>query len=138
MKTLTEFAESSRHPEITRAVVRQLGGWNEDTTSSMEDICRHGVGGGFGGFIYYTDTCKFYRKHKQHILSLTEEMATELGEDMLTMIAHFGCLKDMDLTPSDIGEALWSSKGECVDQIQNALAWFAAEEVANAYDNFTS
>lgn len=122
------IADSNIPARLVRAVVRQLGG-----TDSMGDIARHGIDGGYGGFIYYSDTCAFYKRNRAEILKLAEDLADNMGGDMLTMISNFGCLKDAKLKPTEIMDGL-NGRGEMADQIQNAMAWLAAEEVARAFD----
>ena len=112
---------------MTRAILRHLD------REQLEDVARHGADAGWSGFTYYTDTCAFYKAHKGDILKLAQDMASELGEDMLDMISHFRCLSNNnkpDYTPSEIAEALYSGRGECADLIRNAMAWFALEETA--------
>ena len=121
---------------LINAVIRRVG------MDSVQDINNHGVDGGFGGFIYYTDTVKFYNRYKKQILQMAEEMAADLGEgDMLSMIQNFNCLssgrypdRKPDYTQTEIAQALFSGKGECVDQIKNAMAWYAAEEVCRMFE----
>lgn len=137
MKTKAQvIAERPEYKTLINAVVSGLGG-----VESIEDVNAHGIDGGFGKFIYYRDTMAFYRRHKADILKLAQEMAESLGEDMLTMIGNFNCLsrgkypnRKPTWTPSEIGESLWSGRGEGVDQIQNAMAWFAAEEVCRMFE----
>ena len=56
---------------IKNAVIEQLGysvealentdhEEHDDLTATLKDISRHGIDGGFHGFIYYTETAKFY------------------------------------------------------------------------------
>ncbi len=139
MKTLTSFCRESHLPTaLIRAVVRQLGGWNEDTRQALQDIARHGVD---GGFIYYSDTTAFAKKHKAVILEVAEELAREVRDTggAVDLIADFRCLRDGDITPSitDIARVVYSGKGpdSVVTEVYNALAWFAAEEVARAYSD---
>lgn len=122
MKTIK--AEDTRYPRMTRAVLRRV------SRESLEDVVNHGASGGFSGFTYYTDTLVFYKAHKGDILALAESMASDLGEDMLAMIAGFGCLKDLKLSQTAIAEALYSGRGEDSITVRNAMAWFALEEVA--------
>ena len=63
---------------------------------------------------------------------LAEDMADDLGEDVLSMIKGFNCLKDYELTNSQIGKVLYGkfSNSEHNVYIMNALSWFALEEVA--------
>jgi hypothetical protein len=116
--------QDTRFPRLTRAVLRRVD------RESLEDVVRHGASGGFGGFTYYADTLAFYKAHKGDILAMAEAMASDLGEDMLAMIAGFGCLRNDKLSATEIGEALYSGRGECAQTVRNAMSWFALEEVA--------
>lgn len=127
----TPKAQDTRYPRLTRAILRRLD------REQLADVARHGASGGFRGFIYYTDTLAFYKAHEADILKMAEEMAFELGEDMLAMISNFGCLssgqypnRKPDYSQSEIAEALYSGRGEATTQVRNAMAWFALEEVA--------
>lgn len=112
--------------KLKRAVIKRLGG-----KEYLVDISRYGANTGFSGFTYYSETCEFYRENKKEIILLAEELAEELGEDMLTMVSHFNCLKDMEITPYEVAKGL-DGNGEMAEQIQNAMAWFALEEVARS------
>ncbi len=123
MKTQIKV-EQTRFPRMTRAILRRVD------RESLEDVVRHGASGGVSGFTYYVDTLAFYKAHKGDILALAQSMAEDLGEDMLAMIAGFQCLKNDKLTASEIGEAVFSGRGDCATTVRNAMAWFALEEVA--------
>jgi len=129
MKTKKEvLKDNSQYKALINAVVSRVG------LDSVEDINRHGISGGYGGFIYYSDTTAFFRKYKKDILKMAEEMADSMGEDMLTMIRSFNCLGN-NYTVNEIGQAIYAGKGDYVDQIQNAMAWFAAEEVCRMFED---
>ena len=129
----SEFIKNSNiSAKLIRAVSRQLGSW-EYFTESAEDIRNHGADGGWNGFIWYDDTRKFYRRNRAAILALLESLADDLGEDLLSLVAGFNCLRTYKLTQNEVAQALYLSKGEWVDTVQNAMAWFALEEVARAY-----
>lgn len=133
MSTLKKFIASSHiNATLIRAVVRQLGGF-DTFKQSANDISRHGISGGYGGFIYYSDTVEFTKKHKPLILELAKSLAYDIGEDIYKMIAGFNCLK-MDSV--EIAEAIHNPKCENKRIVFNALAWFAAEQVSNSYVNF--
>jgi hypothetical protein len=134
MKTLKEFAKNSNIDEkLVRAVVKQLGGW-ESFKTSAPDITNHGIDGGFGRFIYYTDTVKFAQENKKEILRLAEEMARDMGEvNAYQLIAGFNCLKDDKNIY--VAAAIWEPENENAELVLNALAWFAGEEVAREYMN---
>jgi hypothetical protein len=113
----------TRQPTLTRAVIRATGREN------LEDIARHGVSGGFAGFIYTADCVRFFRRHRKAIQQRLQEDAIDFGVDPLNMVTNFNCLKGA-VNVDDVGRALYGNSGEMCDTIQNALAWYAAEEIA--------
>jgi len=130
------LSNNTEFKNLINAVIRKVG------IDAVSDINNHGIGGGFSGFIYYSDTVKFFDTYKKDILKLAEQQAEEMGEDMLSMIANFNCLssgqypnKKPDYSQTEIAQAIFSGRGECVDQIKNAMAWYAAEEVCRWFDN---
>lgn len=137
MKTkLQVIKDNPERKRLINAVISRVG------VDSVQDITNHGIDGGFNGFIYYTDTVKFFNTYKKDILQWAEDMAGELGEDMLKMISSFNCLssgqhpnRKPDYTQTEIAQALFSGKGESADQIKNAMAWFAAEEVCRLFED---
>lgn len=129
--TKKQFTESFAIPQLASAVINQLGGWYVFKESAA-DISNHGISGGFGGFIYYTETESFFRKNRAFIQQLAEEMASSLGEDVGDMIANFNCLGCGNYTASECCKTLYGTRDND-QQIMNALAWFSAEEVARHY-----
>ena len=130
MNTIKEFCSKSHISEqVIRAVVRQAGGW-ESFTSMADDVTNHGAGGGFSGFVYYSDTCKFATSHKSIILDMAKQMADDLGEPLYKMIGGFNCLK---ISEGEAAEAIHNSRSEERTNVMNALAWFALEEVCRSY-----
>ena len=81
--------------KLKKAVLKQLGGGGKER---CQDVVNHGAEAGFRGFTYYAETCKFYKSNKKAIIELAKDVAVACGEDLLVMISHFRCLKDMDLT----------------------------------------
>lgn len=137
---LTAFYESSDIPaRLIRAVVNQLGGW-EDAQQALHDIANHGANGGFHGFTSYTDTVDFFNRNRAAIITLVEAKARDFEEDLAAMVADFKCLAPVDSdTRKAIYRALGGAKLRIVDgeaEVANALAWFACEEVANAFNDF--
>lgn len=136
MKTIqTQLIKSSSIPaSLIRAVVRQMGGW-ETFSNYAPDINRHGINGGFNGFIYYSDTEPFAARNKDAILELASSQAQEMGHDStLAIIRAFGCFKGDRLTDCDLMRALCKGQNpKNGPNILNGLAWYAAEEVARAY-----
>lgn len=144
MKTIKQAAERSGISEkLIRAVVRQTGKEN------LEDIARHGVDGGFAGFTYYSDTIKFFKRQRKEICFLVHNMAEQIGEMPVQMVAGFNCLAGGKRSASaeferafakaaaeycpSISRCLYGGRLTEEDtNVANALAWFAAEEVARA------
>lgn len=133
--TMKKLIESSNIPaKLIRSTVKQCDGWNHFKEYAA-DVARHGASGGtFGGFVYYDDTCAFYRRNKRLILDFAESQSSEMGfKSLLEMIMSFGDVKRDKYTQNEILNALYANKGDSVDQIQNLMAWYACEEVCRAY-----
>jgi hypothetical protein len=130
MKTIKEFAEKSHiDASLIRAVVSQIGGWQE-FKDHADDVTNHGASGGFSGFTYYTDTVSFTKRHKAAIMKMAESMADDLGESLYAMIGGFNCLK---ISEGEAAEAIHNPRSEERTNVYNALAWFALEEVCRSF-----
>lgn len=119
--------------KLQNAVLSQLGydELTEECRATLEDITNHGINGGFSGFIYYTDTIAFFKKNRGAIIELVREMAQDFGQDPIEMVANFNCIRPADFeTREEIARALYGRIKADDTQVPNALAWFAAEEVA--------
>jgi len=138
MSTTTQQTEKEeidfsifQFPKLAEAVVNQMGG-DESFLSSWEDIINHGISGGFSGFIYYSDTTDFAKRNIRLIREMARQQADGFGMGMLEMIQGFNCLgKDFSL--DEIGETLFG--GGDYEQILNALAWYAVEEICHEFSN---
>jgi hypothetical protein len=119
-----------RFPKLAESVVEQMGG-EESFFESWKDVVNHGISGGFHGFIYYTETNEFARRHLADIRQLAKETSDAFGIGMIEMIQNFRCLEG-DYTWYEIGETLYGAADDV--QILNALAWFAAEEVCREFE----
>ena len=132
---LKSFIEKSNLPEdLIRQVVRQIGGW-DSFKEHAHDVERYCASGGFSGFIYYTDTCRFYAVNRAAILEAVRDMCDGLGEEPIQFVRSFNCL---DATESEVGLTLYGSKKQHDTQVANALAWFALEEVARSFEDLTA
>ena len=137
--TFNNFAkESGLTAKITRAVVKQLGYTtiSDECQTTLKDIARHGIRGGFGGFIYYSDTHNFYRKNKKQIISMLEDDANDCGNDIIAFVRSSNCIHIDSDTNKDIYSALYGRSGQST--ITTFLAWYAAEKVAYAFDNISN
>lgn len=131
-KTIKNFIDySSIDAKLIRAVIRQSGGW-QSFRDIAPDITKHGISGGFNGWIYYNETCEFYAKNQSSIVKLVECQANEFDyPSAQDMIKHF---RSLDATISEIGHTLYGNKSQHDTQVANALTWFAAESVVGEYD----
>lgn len=137
---LTIKAAQNAHP-LAKSVLRQLGGGTE-AIDSAKDAARHGAGGGFPGFTYYTDTCRFTHRNRRAIADVVAEQARELGESgPIASLRMFACLKDWADDPDFERQASLALYGggrgenDLRTMIENALAWYALEEVGHALLN---
>ena len=135
MKLSEVIAASHLSPRVTRAVVRQFGGLAA-FLESAPDIARHGAGGGWPGFTYYSDTVPFARRHRADILDSLSDLAEDCygrGANAYTVLAGVDCLAGM--AAEDIAAALYQRGHDDAGTVYNALAWYALEEVARAVDD---
>lgn len=132
MKTKKQvIKDNPEYKTLINAVISNIG------IESVNDVNSHGISGGFSGFIYYSETHKFAIKHKQQIVALLEEMANQLGEEVVNMVANFGVFRNCPMDNQDKRDLYkYLSLGN-PDQgaITNVMAWFAAEEVCRMFEN---
>ena len=136
---MSDFLKAANiNPKLASAVIRQFGGW-EDFREKAHDVANHGIDGGYCGFIYYTETTAFVKKHKKLIIENVKQLADDVGENFTKVIADFNCLKNTGIAENDVMMALMSPRS-CDDfvlqQVYNALAWYAGETVAREYTDF--
>lgn len=115
-------------------VIEQMGyeEKNEQCLQELKDVCNYGANMGVSGFIYYSDTCSFFTENRELIVQLAEEVADGCGYgSIFEMIKSFGCLKDSGISDTEIAKALFTDEEtDVTTDIQNAMSWFALEEVA--------
>lgn len=121
-------------PRLIRSVARTVG------KDYLPDLARHGADGGFPGITYYRDTVAFFKRNRSAIVALVEDMASDLGEGPVDLVAGFRCLgggresRDRDLMAS-VSRCLYGGRLRDEDtHVANALTWFACEEVARAFN----
>lgn len=131
MKIQTAVSNSGISSKLINAVIRQLGG-----QESLEDIRNHGIDGGFAGFTYHSDTVSFFKRNRVEIVELLKTMAEEFGQSPMDLVASFRCLSPVDEeTKESIARCIYGGRMTDDDtQVANALAWFAGEEVARAFE----
>jgi len=68
---------------------------------------------------------------------MLEDMADQLGEDVVAMVAGFGVFRGSPMDADDKKDLYRYLGGGKVDQgaITNVMAWFAAEEVCRMFED---
>lgn len=139
MKTIKSFKEycGETLAALVNPVKIQLGVDVEGFWSELENVSRSycGAAAGFSGFTYYSETVNFWRKHRAKIYAYMEELADGIGENVLQMVCDFNGLKDYET--EEVAKALYGNYNSDYDQIYNVFAWFALEEVANRYEDYS-
>jgi hypothetical protein len=108
---------------------------NAELIQIFSDVSNNGASGGYGGFIYLRDTCKFARDNMPLIIEQLKEDASNCGVDVFEMVSHFNCLNE-NYPAFEIASVIFDQADEATindgadTQILNALAWYALEEVA--------
>ena len=122
--------DNSQYKTLINAVINNIG------LDSVEDVVSHGIDRGFSGFIYYSDTHKFAMRHRKDICTMLEEMANDLGEDVISMVGNFGVFRNSKMDAEDKKDLYKYLGGGRPEQgtITNVMAWFAAEEVCRMFD----
>ena len=122
--------------KLINAVIENLGydDLNDpELITTLQNISNGGMLCGVSGFIYYSETTNFFNENRKEIIELVKDLAFDLGEGMIELVASFNCLKDTDVTLDEIGNVLFCVETDNRDEkmiIKNALSWFAGEEVA--------
>ena len=137
--TLKNFIEfTNTNGKLIKAVKLQSGNNWDDFQDYLKNVSSSpcGAAGGFCGFVYYSETCAFWRRNRKIITEQLNDLAFSLGENVLQMVMSFGGIKDGDFSEDEIGRALYGRYNSDLDQIYNVFAWFALEEVAIWYSDF--
>ena len=129
---LSDFVKQSTVPaKLIRAVVRQVGGW-EDFQQIAKDVAGNGADDGYKGFTYYDDTVAFTKRNKCAILEFASEQDSQIESvGLIKFVAGFGCLDETE--DDEVARALYAGRGDAVTGIYNALAWYMLEEVCYSY-----
>lgn len=133
-KVIEEYPE---YKTLINAVISRVG------MDSVGDINKHGIQGGFHGFIYYRDTKKFAYKHRKAIIEMLERDAEAIygkDDDIVQMVSQFGWFKGEDgestMDNDDRMDLYCYLAGyQCKEvRIPNLMAWYAAETVCRWFE----
>ena len=119
MKLTKKAIKAAAETKLEKAVAKWWSDkveYGDDPELIMEDLLQHGCQSGMvNDLIYYKDTTRFYKRHKEEINGLLYEMIESIGEEP---IGIFGDKWDKE-DPLALQEFN-----------QNLLAWFGFEETA--------
>ena len=131
MKTIKQvIKENADYKSLINAVINEIG------KDSINDVINYGASAGFSGFIYYSDTQKFAMKYRKQIVLMLENLAEDLGEDVVSMVSNFGVFRNSKMDADDKKDLYKYLGGGRPEQgtITNLMAWFALEEVCRMFD----
>lgn len=123
--------DNESYKTLINAVINRIG------LDNVENVIRHGIDGGYSGFIYYSDTHAFAMRYRKLIVRMLEEQADDFGQDVVSMVAGFGVFRNSPMDNEDKRDLYKYLGGGRNEQsaITNVMAWFAAEEVCRMFDN---
>lgn len=138
LKAFCEYVGNENGVAIVKAVRRQIGMSLEDFFDELSNVSNSscGAAGGYTGFIYYSETVSFWRKHRKIITEMMKELAGITGENLLESVMNYGAIRDQGWAEDEVGKALYGNYDENLDGIYNIFAWGALEEVAHYYDDW--
>ena len=81
MTSLEKFFEIVQSDDNLFVIFEQLGYEKDyfdetefrETVQTAQDICNHGISGGFSGFIYYSETVDFFNRNEMRITDYFED-----------------------------------------------------------------
>jgi len=137
VKQNSGFTGHTVHSVILSLGYNLWGTENEfkELSGNLVDCSKHGADCGFSGFTYYSDTIKFFKKHRQDIVSHMEQTAAECGTNIISMVQNFGIFRNSEMPSVEfVGKALWDCKKNIeLDFLYNAFAWYALEEISRTW-----
>jgi hypothetical protein len=125
--------------ELQKAVLIQLSGddeLTEDTLQTLQDVSNNGADCGYGGFIYYTNTCGFYDDNSKLIINKLKDDYQDIGYNSITeMVKSFNCFKEFKNDEIELFLINLLEDEDDITTIKNGLAWYALEETARELTN---
>jgi len=125
------LSNNQQYKTLINAVINRIG------LDNVDNVNRHGIDGGFSGFVYCSDTHAFAMRYRKLIVKLLEEQASDMGLEVVEMVSGFGVFRSSKMDNEDKKDLYKYLGGGRPSQgtITNVMAWFAAEEVCRMFDN---
>lgn len=126
MKLKTKKLVVAEYPQYKKIITNF---YQKVGKENILEIVKHGAGYGVPGFIYTEDTVEFFKRHRTEIM----EMLNDFSENLYRTVKIFVPLRSVSFSEKEFYDAVYLNEGENKDIIQDALAWFALEEIANKF-----
>jgi hypothetical protein len=115
-KLVRQFAKESKlKNDVSVILLRMVKDYDNNYKSLFKDILNNGLQSGIiSELIYYSDTLRWYKKHKKAIIDMLKYWISEVGGN----------------SPADLFGKKWDVDDYLIEetQNQNLLAWFSFEE----------
>jgi len=122
-KLLDQFAKEGKlKKDVVNILKSKAKDYSNDYKILLKDIIYSGLQSGIiPQLVYYTDTLKWYNKHKEEIMDLLKDKMEEFGVDY----------------PAELFGRKWEGFDPFIKETnnKNLLAWFSFEETANKIAN---
>lgn len=128
-KTRIEKENIGKAIEACNLNAKLVKAYKFEDIQEMKDIASHGYSSGVSGFIYYSETSDFWKKHKKAIITtLQDEISGYSEKGFIESLNDFNSLKDY--STDEIGQAIFGRYNSELDVIYNQLVWACGENLA--------
>jgi hypothetical protein len=120
---------------LEKRILKQIGISKKEFQKNVTDY--QDASSGISGFIYYSETHEFSLKNQSLIVDLLNDVADDLGENVVDMVSNFGIFRngiDND-EKKDLYNFLGGNKKIKQGSITNVMAWFCVEHLAFELNN---
>lgn len=109
-----------------REIFDYLGDDIEEILWECRGIAKHGIESGFGNFIYYRDTVKFYKDNAEEILNHLKELTSSMYKDKDTSLIT--CLYNDEVCRVYLEEMLLGNP----DRLYNNFTWIYVTDIVSS------
>lgn len=109
-----------------REIFSYLGEDIEEILYTCFDIYHHSIEAGFGSFIYYSDTVKFYKDNEEEILDHLKELANSIYGDEETSLVTL--LYENEIHRIFLEEMIFGSP----ERLYNLFTWIYVQDIVNS------
>jgi hypothetical protein len=143
---ITYISENSGWSPVTAANVANTLGYRKnggleslkELSSNLSDCAKYSADGGFHGFIWYSETTKFFHQNRKDIIKNLEQSAENCGQSIVHFVEGFRMYRCQPIpTYNQICRAIWDkSINEELHDIYNSLSWFCLEDISHIWASY--